>query len=377
MMTSKEKNLIYGAVVIVLVLVFWYLLYQPINTKIVVAKGELNQLNTELNLLATEYTNKSTYLDEINEMEIFIAEVEEKFPSLVPQEKIIYVMKTIENEIESLTLNQYNIALAQSIVDVGENINPDTKEVTYNESLLETKVSLSIDVTYADIKKLLAYIAAYDEKLSVTGLIMTSDLENNLVSSTFDLNFYALLSADRPYIQEDYFGPFEPKEDAIFTPFDSYGAGFESGIEVGESVLKEDDDIIINLSSSYSDQSTVIIYEKDAIDDSSYLYYNINTMAPLEVVLEQKGILYYYKYRIEDTGIPANYAEGIQFTPGQIINIGVFSSARVDELDISGVDVTVTNNTDLVVEIETELDDKTTPRFNLLNQSENVKLKVN
>ena len=120
----------------------------------------------------------------------------------------------------------------------------------------------------------------------------------------------------------------------------------------------------------------VIIYEKDVINDSSYLYYNSNEMVDLEIVLEQEGSTYFYKYRIEDTTVPSDFTRGEVFNPGQVINIGVVSSIRVDELDISGVNAIITNNTDLVVEIETEFDDKFIPRFNLVNESDKVTLRV-
>lgn len=267
----------------------------------------------------------------------------------------------------------YSMASPTIVISAGEYKDEVTGDLRYKEILFKSQVSLDLVMSYADMKKMLAYLRSNNHKLSVNGMNMSSDLVNDIVQTSFALDFYFLASEDRMYQKEDYFGPFEPKEESIFAPFEEYGTTFDSGISEDE-VEPEEDDFIINLSTIYADRSTVILYKNRDLTGDTYVYDDGNTMIPVEIVFDQVGEEYVYKYKTSSEQFPGNYDQGVTFEPGAFIDLAVYSSARVDGDDNSGVDVTIINNTDLPVNIRVQSDDEGNPRFNIVNQTGEIQI---
>ncbi len=366
-MTSKERNLLFIVVSIILVVLFWFFLYSPIKSDIVLKTTEINALNTELNQLTLEYVQKDKYLDDINNMSDYIEQVNGRFPAFVNQEMIINMLIKLEDDIETLQIPSYSMTMPLSIISNGEYVDEASGEVRYNENLVETKASIDVSLSYEDMKKMLAFIERYDSKLSIEGLQMSSNLTEDTVSISFDLNFYALVSEERPFIPEDYFGPFEPKEDSIFKPYEGYGIDFDAGDAEGE--ISEPNDVIVILSSIYADRSTIITYKKDDSNSESYLYKDGNSMEPLEITFEQNGDTYFVKYKTSSGSYPSDYTSSSEIELGQQIDLYVFSTPRIDQEDFSGVNVTINNYTDLPMKIVITADDSDTPRFNIVSQT--------
>ncbi len=366
-MTSKEKNLILAVAFIILVGLFWFFLYRPTTQNISKIEREITGLNSQLSELKLEYVNKDKYLDEIDTMTDFIEEINNRYPVYVSQEKVIKTLIDLEEEIETLEIPLYTMEVPKPVISAGEYTDEETGELNYHETLFKTEVRLDLIMTYADMKKMLTYIRQNEDKLSINGMNMTSDLVNDTVQTSFGLDFYFLLSDDRVYTPEDYFGDYDPKEESIFAPYDEFGASFDAGIEDGEAV-KEEDDFVVNLSTIYSDRSTVIVYKNRDLTGDTYVYDDSNSMIPVEFVFEQTESGYSYKYKTSSEQFPGNYSLGQTFVPGNFIDIAVYSSARVDSDDKSGANVTIINNTDLPVNIRILVDDSNAPRFNVIDQ---------
>jgi hypothetical protein len=348
-------------------------MYKPLNTDIKQVKSEIDTLNTELNVLTTEYIKKDSYLEQIEDMSDYISLVDESFPAFTTQEMIIHTLIQLETDIESLLIPSYSMSFPVAILSDGEYKDEKTGELKYKENLLETSVTLSLDMTYADMKKMLTFIRGYENKLSIQAINISSNLNDNTVSTSYTLNFYALVSEDRPFIPEDYFGPFEPKEDSIFSPYESYGQSFDSGLVDGE-VASEENDFILNLSPIFADRSTVIMYKEDDSDGKSYIYTDSPTFEPLEIIFEQVNDTYRYKYKTSSAQYPKNYSTGEIFSPGNYIDLGVYSTPRSDADDLNGVNVTLINNTDLPLKVLVTSDDAEQPRFNLIYETGDITL---
>ncbi len=372
-MTSREKNLLIIVASLVLIGLFWFLAYRPLMGNITEINGEITTLNGQLSALKLEYGKKDEFLGEIDRMGEFIDDVNARFPVVVDQETIIKTLIDLENEIESLEIPTYSMSPSSVVITAGEYQDAETGELRYKEVLFKSQVTLDLVMSYADMKKMLAYIRNSEHKLSVNGMNMTSDLVNDVVQTSFALDFYYLAADDRVYQKEDYFGPFEPKEESIFAPFEEYGTSFDAGV-VEDEVVAEEDDFIINLSTIYADRSTVILYKNRDLTGDTYVYDDANAMIPVEIVFDQNGEEYVYKYKTSSEQFPGSYDQGVAFEPGSFIDMAVYSSARVDADDNSGVDITIINNTDLPLNIRIQSDDEAKPRFNIVNQTGDVQI---
>lgn len=371
-MTSKERNVLIGVIVIALIGAYYLFLLKPLNNDIDTANIELNALNNELNNLALEYSKKPTYEKGIEEMQLYIEEVEALYPAGVNQEMMIYAVKNLEQEIETLEIPNYSLIDDGQLVSSNYNATTEDGTISVTEGLHKYTVSLEVATSYDDLKKMLKYIQEQQYKLSVSNLALNSNFSLENVVASFELNFYALESTIREFIPEDYFGPYSPKENSIFLPYDDYGSA--ELITDGEVVITEEDDIMLSLSTVYADRSSVIIYKKDDLSGNSYVYADNNEMEPVEMVFDQQGDNYYFKYRTSTESYPNLYESSVQFIPGEIIDLHVYSAGRVDETDLAGANVTIINNTDLLLDIRIESDDVNNPRFNIVSQTGSISI---
>jgi type IV pilus assembly protein PilO len=78
--------------------------------------------------------------------------------------------------------------------------------------------------------------------------------------------------------------------------------------------------------------------------------------------------VYYYRYKVGTISYPTNYTQGYIFEPGEELEIQIFSADRLDETDVSGLDLSIINETDMVVNIVYYSEDFEDPRLALTSE---------
>lgn len=369
-MSKKEKNLLYLVAAVALFAVFWFLLYTPLENKVSSKKIEVQTLTAQLDQIKALYLKKDEYETEIQEMKAYIEKVETKFPGDMTQEMIIYTMIKLENSIEGLKIPGYSLYPEVVLASDGEYIPENSETPAYKENFIEVGTEMSLSTTYDQLKAMLRFFKDSEMELSLKNLNLTSNAENELIESSFTLNYYALRSLDRPYTPEDYFGPFDPKDDSIFKPYAGYGTQVITGVELTEQA--EPDDIVMNLSSINSDRTTVVIFQNGDRTNDTYVYADNSGNEPVEMVFENDGTNYFYRYRTSESSYPETYTERIPFTPGKFVDLKVYVEARTDGNDKNGVNATLINRTDIPLKVQVVGDDTTLPRFNVASQTGTV-----
>jgi len=122
-------------------------------------------------------------------------------------------------------------------------------------------------------------------------------------------------------------------------------------------------DFFILLDPLQSDRTTTILGRTGDLTRATYVLNDAVGIAEGEINFYQEGEYYYYKYRIGDSTYPTDYALGYMFEPGEELEIRIFSSDRVDADDISGFNLNIINETDMVVNIVYYSEDFENPRF--------------
>lgn len=385
-MTSKERNLLFVLAGVLVLVLIWTFAYKPLRQRTNDMRQEMINLEDQYNALNIKYLQKDKFLEENETLSVDNARIRDEFPlgESLTQEMIIFTMKDIETTIASMSLPSYTMGdmtvvstydANKAIVETTEGAEGSEQEDKVDgaqEIFFSVPVQVNTQVTYNDLKKLLDYIETYNRKLSIENLTMVADLDADLVSASFTLNFYGLFVANEPGEIEQFFGDFEPKLNSVFRPYPSFGITFETGPK--ESVVKEEPDFYMSLSSVFADRSTVIMYKNNDANDSTYLYADGNESLPVEIVFEKRGDIYFFKYEVDGKRYPLNYNSGSTFVPGDKLILHVFSSPRMNTDDVSGVSATITNTTDLPLVIEVESDDKTNPRFVLESSTGDVQV---
>lgn len=369
-MTKKEKNLLVLVAAIAIFAVFWFLLYTPLEKKVTAKKADVDSLTAQLDQIKALYLNKETYEAEIADMKAYISEVETKFPGDMTQEMIIYTMIKLENAIPNLKIPGYALYPAVVLASDGEYMPENSETPAFKENFIEVGTELTLETSYDDLKAMLRFFKDSEIELSLKNLTLTNNLETGMIESMFTLNYYALRSEDSPYEPMDYFGPFDPKDDSIFKAYEGFGTQVISDISLAEA--KEQDDFIINLSSINSDRTTVVMYKNGDKTNETYVYTDNSGSEPIELVFENEGTNYFYRYKTSKASYPETYTERVPFVPGKAIDLKVYVEARTDNNDKNGVTATLINRTDLPLKVEVVGDDTTLPRFKVGSQTGNI-----
>jgi len=109
----------------------------------------------------------------------------------------------------------------------------------------------------------------------------------------------------------------------------------------------------------------------DTIGDS-YIYRDSNSFLNMEYVFEQVGEVYKVKYKVDNQMYPSNYIS-IDFEPTTDIELFVYSESIIDSGDLSGVNLTLINNTDLILKVKIS---GALSRINIVSQTGSVVLNL-
>lgn len=371
-MTNKEKYLLMFLAGIIVIAIYWFALYSPLQDKTAVLKNEVQDLDNELSLISIEYANKETYIEETEQAKEYIESVNTRYPAGLNQEGVIHTMLSLEEAVDSLTIQSYTIGNVEEVLQNDQFISAEETEEESYERVIKVPVNLSVQTSYNDYKKILGYIGDYPTHLSFDNMNINNDLTNSLVQSSFAIHFYALESSERPFEPADYFGPFEPKEDSIFKPLDMLSMNYNAGNSDGE--VREPDDLIIGLTSINSALETVGIYHT-ADEENTRINADNPNNEPIEIHVSQSEGIYYYRYKTSVSEYPADYDSGQPFDPGTMIDLKVISSRRYDDNDLSGVNAVLINETDIPMNVRVEYEDANRPRFNVVEQRGNIVFK--
>lgn len=125
-----------------------------------------------------------------------------------------------------------------------------------------------------------------------------------------------------------------------------------------------------------SDLPTVMLGQANDTSNLSYVYADNSGTETVELVLTEETGRYYFKYKAGSNTYPLSYnGNGIEFKPlGDKIVLNILSTKRLNEEDLSGIALTITNNTKKEVEVIIENEDDNRPRISLASEGNNVKV---
>lgn len=236
----------------------------------------------------------------------------------------------------------------------------------------QLKVNMSFTSTYEELKKFLDLVDSESKKLVVSNLSLTQSKEQE-ISGSLTLEFYgipkiAVADVDKlTWELNNTYG----KE----TPFSNSAATGNTTIE-SLAEQKEAYDFIMLAKPINSDLPTVMMGKSNDKENLSYVYADNKGIEAVELVLTKVGAEYYYKYKTTNGSYPGLYnGNGQLFTPiKDDITLEIMSQSRLDDNDLSGVQLTIVNNTDKILNVVVNGDDATKPRLTI--ESEGTAVKV-
>lgn len=423
--TSRERNLLVGLLVVLMVTGLYYFVYSPIIEAYNGATVENVSAHEEYDLI------KNVVIDEnlIVSMQERVGLLETLLPAAVHQEKVILEIKDIfdtydillqtmtfdngsEKEEDEEDKQSFDDIIAgyegaseyqsdafsnfSTLVEKGEVKDEELKE----DIIKYFTCNLSFETTYKNLKLILKQFEDMEQIVITDNLnISKNGLTENSLSITLDVKFP--YSAEFASIRElKWFDKNTPKEN--YDPFDyetfsTIGtAGGVSNIfdtftkngtinsgetpnqntttkpaEVTSSSVQPDFDM--GLLEFINDDATIKILKTDA--GYTTLYQDTEIPAYIDIEVKKENDKYYYKYSNMYRSYPANdgYEEFKPVHTGEIV-MRVYSTNRKNTADLSGAVLRVTNNTERSFVIHTFADDADKPRLVLTKVAGNAEV---
>lgn len=256
------------------------------------------------------------------------------------------------------------------------NSNSD-KSKDKKDTVQYVKFQINFSGNYDNIYKFISTIVGNDRKIVINSLKLSSDTSKGM-TGTINLEIYSVPKIDddlKNYLQWDLNGDYGKS-----VPF-AEGTSNETSDTINTTTTKvnknvQTADFLASVKSVTSDLPKIMIGK--AKDDlrTTYVYGDSNSEENAEMVFEQDGNKYYYKYKTSKGSFPSNYdGIGEEFIPiSDDIVVNIMSQLRASADDNSAMKLKIINKTDKTVDVNITGDDSTNPRVTIDADNSNVKV---
>lgn len=421
-LTKREKGLLIGLSLIVVIGGYYNFLFKPQISKIKGLENEVNKHRARIEQIKIDSAENSQVNKDYKKMNAKIKTTTERlFPS-IKQEKIIVIL---DDFISKSNLDGISISFSEISVDGVEVKKEEVKDMSYllktlaeeyidpknknseasdnkntetksNDSEKIEKMTATINYKgkYNDIKNFISEIEKYDKKIIMSNITFsksgsgkksessseyedsqsttTSSNEEDSISGSIALDFYSvpkIHNQDAEYLKWDFKNGYG--KDDPFLEFSGYTSKNSSDAKK-EAI--QTTDFIMGVKPISSDLPSVILGRAMDKLGKTYVYADNEQFENVEFQLIQEGKKYFYKYKTESENYPKNYdTEKEEFNPhGNNVNLNIISNIRNDEDDNSGVNLTLINKTNLNLNVAINYDDKKKPRVKIVKKSGNI-----
>jgi type IV pilus assembly protein PilO len=273
--------------------------------------------------------------------------------------KIIGSLETLMNDIDSISANtqpavESSSENAESSAASSEST--DNAQQQLEMSIKSISVNISFESTYNDMIKFIDAIQNNSVDISITNINIVAP-GGNVLQGTMILNFYEVPKPAGFEENNDEWIWKDLVKSGKANPF-SAGSAAVFAASVGSY------DFYMSVLPDSSDLPAIILGKTGDESRTTNLYADSNAVENVSFEFKEDGGKYYYKYTAGSGKYPADgtWSEFIPVSSGNLY-IKVYSSERNSKADSAGVNIGVTNTSDLKIRFEIEGDDKSNSRI--------------
>ncbi|MTI48213.1 MAG: hypothetical protein FH761_10250 [Firmicutes bacterium] len=404
MTLSKREKVMIAFLVILIILAGFYIIYfKPQLEEIATLDKEAEALKQRVDITKTNISLTNQVDEKYKKLnEKVNAIVSDFFPS-INQEKLIVILDEFINssDVEAKSMNFTETELTSIKESVGNNSSSDyenqindivgefkgdvkivdsnniSKSSSSNNNEQEQKeitlrnmtTTIFFQGNYNDVVEFLSRIEEYNKKIIIKNLNLVKEEENNQITGSVILKFYAvpkLELQDIEYYQWDYDNKYGKDN-----PFYDNGLSKSNGSESdGNNVITVTDgyDFGMWVKPITSDNTTVGVGYYDDKTRETYVYADNIGVEPVKITFKKENNKYLYRYSTSAEAYPKDEEDFQEFDPkGNFISMKIFTNKRNSSNDISGAKVTIDNITDLKLVVDIPDDDEERPRVNIVS----------
>lgn len=351
-MSEQRRKLLIVVMLLLIGVLAYITLYAPLMSKKEALELEITTLETELNELSLNYEQMDQYKAEIVEANKRNEEIRAILPADLSQERAFKLLFDIEEAFNTVELVVVKFSEIEPILYSNE-LSDETTEVGIKQT-----ISSTMNLSYSKLKEFLRFISDYKDRTVLDNLAIVLNVEDGTVGITLSMNMYGLMAAGR----ESEVIKFEDVPVGTGNLFGSpYGVSMdeEKPSHMGDS----NDDLFIVLKPLKSDGYAQVIGLTGDASQTSYVKTDLNSTVNATLRIYVKNNNYYADY-----GINGLIKQGQEFELETALELSLFASERLDDDDRADMNITIMNETDQILYINTMEEDQENPRFNIVSK---------
>lgn len=374
--SDRDKKLIMFLVAVVIVILAYLFGYQKFYEKMTEYQNEASRLHTVQRDLIEKTQNRAKYEADTEDYKRVYNSVFANYSSSIDQDDSLEFLNRVE-KITGAWIKGVTFSAPTNIYNFGQvrSSNPSaggTSVYSTDYQGWKTTLTLSYEAEYAQWKQMVNYINNYYSKNAIESISMSYNVEDGSVTGTMSVASYAVTGSDRKHVSPTFSLPVGT--DNIFNSsiFDSTRIDLTD--TTGDYILSNYDYYIL-LNSSNSDVDSCIIGRKNDMMRDSVLTANSNGKLDVKVRFFGTAGSYKVQYSIGDKTYPlTDYNAGVTFEPGNTLDLLIMSSPRIDSSDTGSIDLTLTNDSDMPLNVKVCNDDTKSSRVNITGRTGDITL---
>lgn len=210
---KKERDLLIGAIGIVVATLVWFLLASPLMEKTEDLKIENNSLRPKAEEYRAVAANVDEYQSQINALAEEKVEIMSHFPSAIEREDQIMFWANLDMEYPGQVALS-NISLMETEVIVPEGMENSEQAAVDNSTqagivagaengvvnLYKSPVNIDFKATYSGLKDILRYLSLWNDKNTLDSISLSFDSSTGSLSGSMSLGLYFITGTEKEYV---------------------------------------------------------------------------------------------------------------------------------------------------------------------------------
>ena len=329
-------------------------------------KQEYEELADKYNELVIKNAKKAQMIEHTANYTAEYQQILTAYNTSLSQEQTLVFLGMVEKN-TGVWLKQVGFNENNTVYTFGKvkSSNPSTLgQKVYNSDYkgISTTMTLSYECSYDELKEVLIYLEENGKKATISNISFSYSESTDTVTGTMQLTLYAITGSDRE-VKDTIISDVAVGTDNIFSSDSFISSGVDGSYK---DRIINDYDLYMIMNQAGSDMSTMAVGMAGDPSNETAVTSDTEGVADVTIHITGKEGEYRVSYKLGSAVYPAeNYNEGAPLICGDTLDMLIISKPRVDKDDSTLANVTIINDTDMVLNLAVINDDEEKPRVNI------------
>lgn len=348
-------------------------LFSTISEDVKENKREYEELTDKYNDLVIKNSRKAQMIEDTANYTAEYRQLLDSYNTSLSEEQTLVFLGMVEKH-TGVWLKQVGFSENTTVYTFGKvkSSNPSTlgqKVYQSDYKGISTTMTLSYECSYDELKEVLIYLEENGRKATISNITFSYSESTDIVTGTMQLTLYAIKGSDRE-VKDTVISDVAVGTDNIFSSDSFISSGVDGSYK--DRILN-DYDLYMIMNQAGSDMSTMAVGMAGDPSNETAVTTDTEGVADVTITITGKEGEYRVSYKLGSSAYPAeNFGEGAPLICGDSLDMLIISKPRVDKDDSTLANVTIINDTDMVLNLAVINDDEEKPRVNIEKTEGNV-----